>query len=61
MATQAEKLRLYIAWRRGEADYDNEDGPSHIEITEMLQGVADRLEGLEREAMEYQFNRNSDF
>lgn len=51
---QCERLRQYNRWRRGEEDWaDDERGPDPKEIGELLDGVADRLEVLEREHQKF--------
>ena len=44
--SQADRLRQYNRWRRGE---DSIPYPDPKEIGELIDGVADRLEVLERE------------
>jgi hypothetical protein len=52
--TQSEKLRQYNRWRRGEEDWSpDERGPCPKELGELIDGVADRLEVLEREHQEF--------
>lgn len=48
--TQAEQLREYNAWRRGD---DTLQQPDPKELGELLDGVADRLEVLELEHTEF--------
>lgn len=50
MTTQVERLRQYNRWRRGD---DNLPQPDPKELGELLDGVADRLEVLEREHQEF--------
>lgn len=50
MATQVERLRQYNRWRRGD---DNLPQPEPKELGELLDGIADRLEVLEREHSEF--------
>lgn len=50
MTEQIEKLRQYNRWRRGEEDWARDErGPDPKELGDLLDGVADRLEVLERE------------
>lgn len=51
---QHERLRQYNRWRRGEEDWAaDERGPDPKELGELIDGVADRLEVLEREHQEF--------
>ena len=51
---QCEQLRRYNRWRRGEEDWaPDERGPDPKELGELIAGVADRLEVLEREHTEF--------
>lgn len=51
---QHERLRQYNRWRRGEEDWQPDDrGPDPKELGELIDGVADRLEVLEREHQEF--------
>lgn len=43
---QSDRLRLYNRWRRGDESLEQ---PNPTELGELLDGVADRLEVLERE------------
>lgn len=47
---QSEQLRQHNAWRRGD---DSVPAPNPRELGELLDSVADRLEVLERENVEY--------
>lgn len=49
MTSQAEELRQYNRWRRGDDDLPQ---PNPKELGELLDSVADRLEVLERESVE---------
>jgi cell division septum initiation protein DivIVA len=51
---QCERLRQYNRWRRGEEDWSADDrGPDPKELGELIDGVADRLEVLEREHQQF--------
>lgn len=51
---QHERLRQYNRWRRGEEDWPSDDrGPDPKELGELIDGVADRLEVLEREHQKF--------
>lgn len=51
---QCERLRRYNRWRRGEEDWQPDGrGPDPKELGELIDGVADRLEVLEREHQEF--------